>query len=83
MAMEHSGVEEKAQVDENIVLVGMIPWLITGVGVRGHLAHDYPSTSNPSMSGGSSRPLEEVRRDPGNQAQDEEEQGDGMFALAT
>ena len=32
VAVGHLGVEEGAQVDEDVVLVGMISWLVTGLG---------------------------------------------------
>ena len=32
VAVEHPGVEEGVQVDEDAVLAGMIPWVVIGTG---------------------------------------------------
>ena len=62
--------------------VGMIPWLVTGAGCAAIWPMTAPALVTRQRVVAALAPLEEVRRDPGNQAQDEGEEEDGMFASA-
>ena len=76
------GVEEGVLAEEDVVPVGLIPYLDTGVGCMAIWPMTVPTRVTHRRVVAALAPLEEVRRDLGNQARDEEEEEDGIFALA-
>ena len=73
------GVEEGARAEEDAVLVGLIPWLATDVGCVAIWPVIVTKLVGRQRVVATLAPLEEVRRDLGNQAQDEEEVEEGRF----
>ena len=82
VVVEHPGVEEGAQADEDTVSVGTIPWLVTDAGCMAIWLVIVLAPLTHQRVVAVLAPLEEVRLDLGNQNQDEEEEEDGMFASA-
>ena len=77
------GTEGEVQAEGgDVVPVGLIPWLATGVGCVAIWPMTVPALAVRRRVVAALAPLEEVRPDPGNQAQEEEEEEDGMFTSA-
>ena len=77
------GAEGEVQAEDgDVVQVGLIPWLATSVGCMAIWPVTILALVVHRRVVAALAPLEEVRLNPGNQAQEEEEEEDGMFTSA-